>query len=172
MKAKVTKKTPVTKVVPVAKAAEVAATPAPKATNVVAVSKYKGRTTGMRVMEFQDTMFAANVKAMLTDEELAAAWRDEFPHAVSFTTNHVTGARRDYNNGTHCKSFARPDAQLDAVVLVDGKRLWAGDVKAVAVATPKAKAPEAAPVAPKTPTVKANVATTARVKKTRLAKSA
>lgn len=114
------------------------------ATTEVKASKYKGRTTGLRVMEFQDQTFAANTKAMLTDEELAAAWHDEFPEAVKFTAFHVKGARRDYNAGRHAKATPKPAEPLAEVLVVDGKRRFATDVKA----EPKAKA-EAAPVTTK-----------------------
>lgn len=107
-----------------AKASKPVITGEPKAKKekVVKISKYKGATTGMRVMEYQDTTFAANVKAMLTDEELAANWQKEFPNAVKFTTTHVGGARRDYNNGTHSKGFSRPAAPLAEVIVDGGKK--------------------------------------------------
>lgn len=93
-----------------------------KAPKVVKMSKYKGATTGLRVMEYQDRTFMANVKAMLTDTELAADWRKEFPNAVAFTETHVGGARRDYNNGTHAKSTPRPEKPLMEVIIDDGKK--------------------------------------------------
>lgn len=90
----------------------------------IKVSKYKGRTTGLRVMEFQDSLFEANATAMLTDEELVAAWRAEFPNAVVFTPFHVKGARRDYNIGKHSKKYAdrKPATPLAEVIITDGKR--------------------------------------------------
>ena len=117
----------------------------------VKASKYKGRTTGMRVMEFQDATFAANVKTKLTDEELVALWRAEFPEAVAFTVFHVKGARRDYNAGTHSKGAAKPETPLAEVVMVDGKRQFVGAkteapvaVPAAEVTTKKARAKKAA----------------------------
>lgn len=105
-------------------------------------SKYKGRTTGLRVMTFQDATFTANVKAMLTDEELAAAWRAEFPAAVAFTVFHVKGARRDFNAGTHAKATPKPETPLAEVIITNGRRHFVTDVKAEAapVEAPKAKA--------------------------------
>lgn len=148
---KVTKKSVVKKIVaPVAAPATAKATA--KVTEISA-SKYKGATTGMRVMEYQDATFAANVKAMLTDEELAANWRVEFPNAVAFTPNHVTGARRDYNAGRHAKNTPKPAVPLDQYLLIGGKRVAAASV------VPEPKAPKAAktPAAPvaETPAPKA-----------------
>ena len=127
------------------------ATPAKKEATDIKASKYKGRVTGMRVMEFQDATFSANHKAKLTDEELAAAWRAEFPEAVAFTTFHVKGARRDYNAGTHSKAAAKPETPLAEVVVVDGKRQFIGAkteapvaVPAAEVTTKKARAKKAA----------------------------
>lgn len=107
-----------------AKAAPPAVTgdPKPAKAKVVKISKYKGATTGLRVMEYQDTTFAANTKAMLTDAELAELWRKEFPNAVAFTETHVGGARRDYNNGTHSKMFSRPATPLFEVIVDGGKK--------------------------------------------------
>jgi len=142
-KSKVTKVAPASVPVATAKAAKATTAQAEKVTNIAA-SKYKGITTGMRVMEYQDATFAANMKAMLTDEELVADWRREFPNAVAFTVNHLAGARRDYNNGRHSKNAAKPATPLGGYVIVAGKRVAAATV---------APAPKAAktPAAPKTP---------------------
>lgn len=109
-------------------ASEAGETTAPKAkAKVEKISKYKGATTGLRVMEFQDKTFAENYKAMHTDEELAALWRKEFPHAVAFTTTHVGGARRDFNNGTHSKAYKRPETPLAEVIMDGGKKRFVSD---------------------------------------------
>jgi len=139
------KKSAVKKIVPAAAAtpeagAKTVTPKAEKVTNIKA-SKYKGVTTGMRVMEYQDSTFAAQSKAMLTDEELAANWRAEFPEAVAFTPGHVAGARRDYNAGRHSKAFQKPAAAVGAFVLVNGKRVAASAVEVA----PKAKTPAPAP---------------------------
>lgn len=135
-------------------------------------SKFKGVKTGLRVQEFQDQCFAANTKAMLTDDELAKLWREEFPNAVAFTAFHVKGARRDYNAGTHSKAYAdkKPATPLHEVVVVEGKRQFADGVTA---RTPKpkdakAEAPKAAEVKGKTVDVKA---TAARVRGAKHAKA-
>jgi hypothetical protein len=125
----------VKKTTPVVEAAAPAVTGEPKAKKAKTpkASKYRGKTSGMRVMEYQDSTFAANVKAMLTDEELAADWREEFPNAVAFTVTHVGGARRDYNNGTHAKMTPRPDKPLAQVIETsDGKRRFVTDEESAA----------------------------------------
>jgi hypothetical protein len=61
--------------------------------------KYAGKTSGLSVTEFQNKLMAANFKAKLTDEKLAAAMRAEFPSAVAYTTGHVVGIRSAWNNG-------------------------------------------------------------------------
>ncbi len=154
-----TKKSAVKKIVPQATAKAVVVT-TPKTEKVVAItaSKYKGATTGMRVMEYQDATFAANAKAMLSDEELAANWRVEFPNAVAFTPNHVTGARRDYNAGRHAKQTPKPAVALNQYLLIAGKRVLAASVvkapAATNAATPAiakaASAPAKAPTAKST----------------------
>lgn len=172
------KKNKVTKVTPAATATPAAAitakakkaTPAAPVAKVAAItsSKYKGVTTGMRVMEFQDSTFVANFKKMLTDAELVALWRAEFPEAIAFTVAHLSGARRDYNNGRHSKNAARPDAPLGAALIVAGKRVWASDVKATDAPAPKApKAKAAAKAAPVVaqPTAKATAKAVRRLPK-------
>lgn len=65
-------------------------------------------TKRLRVSEFQDYTFSinGNKDRRLTDEALAAEWREQFPHAVAFNAFHVKGARRDYNAGKHSKMYA------------------------------------------------------------------
>lgn len=127
------KKTSIKKVKKVNPAASVEAAPAvtgePKAKKVrePKASKYRGVTSGMRVMEYQDATFTANAKAMKTDEELAADWRREFPNAVAFTTSHVGGARRDYNKGTHAKATPKPATPLAQVIMDGTKRRFVTD---------------------------------------------
>lgn len=117
-----------------------------KAPKEKAASKYVSvdvvAATGqrMRVAEYQDYTFSVNdqPKRRLTDEELAADWRKQFPNAVAFTPFHVAGARRDYNKGVHSKAYA---GKHDS-------RAWFADAKGAktqtepkaAEPTPKAKA--------------------------------
>ena len=67
-----------------------------------------GKTSGMRVMAFQDHTFAVNdgPKARFTNEELAAIWRAEFPQSRAvlngrITAEMVAAARVIYNAGTN-----------------------------------------------------------------------
>lgn len=71
----------------------------PKPSKDNAPSKFIGVTSGMRVAAFQNQLMARNFKARLTDEQLALAMRDEFPHAVAFTEKHVKGIRSQWNHG-------------------------------------------------------------------------
>jgi hypothetical protein len=74
---------------------------AAKAQKAQAVRKYKGEKSGKTVREFQNDLMAANLRKKLTDEQLAAAMREEFPHAVPYTVEHVRGIRSAYNKGKH-----------------------------------------------------------------------
>jgi hypothetical protein len=128
------KKTSVKKVakpvaVDTAAAPAVTGTPKTKKEKVVKISKYRGATTGLRVMAFQDQTFEENYRQMRTDEELAALWRKEFPNAVAFTPGHVSGARRDFNNGTHAKATPRPDSPLAKVIMDGAKRRFVTDTE-------------------------------------------
>ena len=73
-------------------------------------SRYKGRSTGMRVAEFQNHTLAQQPKRKLTDTELAASWREEFPMAVSFDERIVRLVRQAYNRGAHKND--RPEAPI------------------------------------------------------------
>lgn len=101
---------------PVAQAAAPTPAPAPKATATAskpaatpAASINRGRTTGMRVMQFQDQLLADNMKAKLTDAQLLEAMRAEFPNAKGkiFTADQETRlgimrvVRRLFNEGRH-----------------------------------------------------------------------
>lgn len=88
-------------------------------------SKYRGATTGMRVMEYQDHTLAINDRPdrRRTDEELRADWKREFPNAVDFTLEHVRGVRNLYNQGKHRKENTVPETPSMPYVLVDGKRV-------------------------------------------------
>ena len=74
------------------------------------VSKFIGVTTGMRVVEYQNKLMAENFKKKLTDEELAALMRREFPEAAQYTAGHVSGIRTAWNKGAH--SNVAPDRPL------------------------------------------------------------
>ena len=59
----------------------------------------------MGVEQYQDYTLYINVDRdgqrglHLSDEQLCAAWQQEFPEAVEFTPFHVNGVRRDYLQG-------------------------------------------------------------------------
>lgn len=80
MKVKKTKKTETKTATAPAKA--VRTSPDPKAAAKTPTATInRGKTTGMRVMAYQDKLLADNVKAKLTDMELLKALRAEFPNA-------------------------------------------------------------------------------------------
>jgi hypothetical protein len=66
-----------------------------------------GATSGMRIMAYQDHTFEINDRPdrRLTDEQLAADWRKEFPNSRAvqngrITADMVRAVRRLYNAGT------------------------------------------------------------------------
>lgn len=75
-----------------------------------------GRSTGLRVMAFQDLTYETNDQArrpaplahipgQLTDDELAKVWREEFPNSRAVLAGRITGemvrsVRNLYNQGT------------------------------------------------------------------------
>jgi len=85
--------------------------PKAKAAKKETPSKYLGRTTGMRVMAFQDKLMRENYKAKLTDERLAEIMRAEFPMAAAFTTAHVKGIRSMFNHGKRASQDGQPPAK-------------------------------------------------------------
>ena len=97
---------------------------ATKASVEKAPSKFIGQTTGLRVQEFQNQLMAKNFKNRLTDEQLAAAMREEFPHAVAFTVAHVKGIRSQWNHGKRGNPIpekALPEYGEDRSPIVRGK---------------------------------------------------
>ena len=75
-------------------------------------SRYKGLTSGLRVMEFQDKTLKDNVKAKLTDEQLAELWFAEFPRAKKCDAHLVRVVRKLYNEGKHSKTYPAPEKPL------------------------------------------------------------
>jgi len=73
-----------------------------------AVKRFAGETSGLGVAAFQNLTFAENLKKRLTDEQLAARWRKEFPGAKKYTAEDVAGVRSVYNLGKHGQT-APPD---------------------------------------------------------------
>lgn len=161
-----------------AKPAQTPATPAPQAKTAQSepkeakASKYRGVTSKMRVMEYQDHTLAINDQAnrRLTDEELVADWQREFPEAVKFTLAHVRGVRALYNAGKHRKGADVPETPSQPYTVENGKRTLtvytraraAKPQLAVSNPTPKAAAKSAkAEPAKATTTVKVRKAKTA-----------
>jgi hypothetical protein len=65
------------------------------------VGRYTGATTGMSVTEFQNQLMERNFKVKMTDPQLAAAMRREFPEAIDYDEDHVAGIRGAWNKGKH-----------------------------------------------------------------------
>lgn len=70
-----------------------------------------GRTTGMRIMAFQDQTMANQPDKRLTDEELAAEWQAEFPDSrcrFEDRLDVVRTVRRLFNEGKHGAQELKP----------------------------------------------------------------
>lgn len=130
-----------------AAAAAAAAPAAKKKAAPKADSKYIGKTTGMRVQAFQDKLMKDNFKAKLTDSELAAAMRKEFPNAVAFEEKHVAGIRSQFNHGRRASQEGAKPAKPLPKYDEDGNEV-----------NPRAGAKKAAPAAKKTAGKKAKAA--------------
>jgi hypothetical protein len=114
----------------------------------------KGKTTGMRVMAFQDLTLKRNdePKYRLTDTELAALWRAEFPQSRAVLAGRidesiVRGVRNLFNQGTGGHGTSGSTNASKPYVLDNGKRVVSEYTRA---RKPEAEAVEApALVAPK-----------------------
>lgn len=156
-----TVKAPAIKVKATAKAApaikaEVKTVKTPK---VKAPSINIGVKTGMRVMAYQDHTFEVNDQPnrRLTNDELAADWRAEFPNSRAVQHGRITGemvaaVRSLYNRGTGGHGTPGERHESVAYAIVNGKR--------TPVLT-KAESAEPKPVAAKTPAPAKTVAKTA-----------
>lgn len=93
------------------KVAKVTPPPAPKAeaTPVAkSASIHRGLKSGLPVMQYQDNTIQVNNKKKLTDEQLLADWRAEFPNTKgAWATDDKAGmavvaiVRRLFNEGRH-----------------------------------------------------------------------
>lgn len=119
-----------------------------------------GQKTGMRVMAYQDHTLAINddPKRRLTDTELAADWRAEFPNSRAVLNGRINedivrGVRNLYNQGTGGHGTPGKTHDSKPYTIVDGKRVVSAYTRAkkvgepVAVQTPapatnKAKGPK------------------------------
>jgi hypothetical protein len=91
-----------------------------------------GKTTGMRVMAFQDHTLAVNDQPSkrLTDTELARLWREEFPNSRAVMNGRITeaivrGVRNLYNHGVSGHGTIGQPANPVSVpyVIENGKRV-------------------------------------------------
>lgn len=126
---------------PKAKAKRTPKAKVPPAVPVSATGKFKGRGTcvrlgipaGLRRMEFQDRLLAANAAPAMrkTDLELAAMMDAEHPGGVKIRPDHMRAIRRLYNEGKHTKSGVVPKTPS---VAYDSKKAPLVESKGKAVA--------------------------------------
>lgn len=143
---------------PIAKTGTQPAAKAPQADKAERIGVNIGKSSGMRVMAFQDHTLARNddPKFRLTDTELAKAWREEFPNSRAVLNGRideaiVRGVRNLYNQGTGGHGTPGKTMTSKPYSLVDGKRVVVEYTRARKVGEPEAAKPEAkkaaAPVA-------------------------
>lgn len=108
-----------------------------------------GKTSGMRVMAYQDFTLARNDKPefRLTDEELAADWRREFPESRAVKAGRITevivrGVRNLFNQGTGGHGTPGQTQSSQPWVIVNGKRVQSAYTRA---RKPEAETAEATP---------------------------
>lgn len=88
--------------------AKVVKTKAGKGTPGSSAGRFIGKTSGMSVTKYQNKTLADNLKRHLSDEQLAADWRKEFPNArAEYTAETVRGVRSVYNRGKHGNDVPR-----------------------------------------------------------------
>lgn len=107
-----------------------------------------GKTSGLRVMAFQDLTLTRNdePKYRLTDTELAALWRAEFPNSRAVQNGRidesiVRGVRNLFNQGTGGHGTPGQTHQSKPYVMQDGKRVGSTYVRAKKVAAAAVVAP-------------------------------
>lgn len=121
-----------------------------------------GKSTGIRVMLFQDMTLATNdelkrpaplahIPGRLTDTELAKVWREEFPNSRAVQAGRINedivrGVRNLYNQGTQGHGTPGKTFQSKPWIVVDGKRVQSEYTRARKV---KAEGAEAKSTAPK-----------------------
>ena len=75
---------------------------APKKEKTERPKRFAGVTTGLGVLAYQNKSLFDNAKKKLTDDQLAADWRREFPNAIAeYTAETVNGVRNLVNRGKH-----------------------------------------------------------------------
>lgn len=104
-----------------------------------------GKSSGMRVMAYQDHTLAINddPKRRLTDTELAADWRKEFPESRAVKNGRINedivrGVRNLYNQGTGGHGTAGKTHTSQPYILADGKRVTSVYTRAKKVGEPVA----------------------------------
>jgi len=132
----------------------------------------RGVKTGMPVMKFQDMTLARNdgPKFQLTDTELAALWREEFPNSRAVLAGRideaiVRGVRNLFNQGTGGHGTPGQTQSSKPYVIENGKRVVSEYTRArkaqaedededVAPTAPKGKASVPAKASASKPVVK------------------
>jgi hypothetical protein len=109
-----------------------------------------GKTTGMRVMRFQDYSFEINDRQdrRRTNDELAADWRAEFPQSRAVLNGRITGemvaaVRALFNAGTNGHGTPGQTHDSKPYVVVNGKRVKTEPVRKVKAVAAKTAAPVA-----------------------------
>jgi hypothetical protein len=80
-------------------------------------SKYIGLKSGRRVQDFQDWQLSVNHERKLTDLQILAEMKAEFPEAtgaifvagIETRLSILRTVRRLYNAGRHCKAWPKPE---------------------------------------------------------------
>jgi hypothetical protein len=92
-----------------------------------------GKTSGMRIMAFQDQTMADQHKNHLTDEELAAKWQAEFPNSRARFEERldiVRTVRRLFNEKRHGnQQLDPPDGGVKRYELQNGRRVAVDEPK-------------------------------------------
>ena len=126
-----TVKSPAPKTAPVATSASEATTKSPKTPTAKTPSKHIGRTSGMRVMVYQDHTMAQQPERKLTDEELGADWSREFPDTVCKFAERmdiVRTVRKLFNLKRHGKqTIAPPPGGVKKYIIENNKRVAVDD---------------------------------------------
>ena len=76
--------------------------------------KFKGKTSNLGVLAYQNKTILDNRRAKLDDKSLTQMWCNEFPGAKDYTEKTVASVRRAFNRGKHGNDApARPIPEFD-----------------------------------------------------------
>lgn len=93
--------------------------------------KHIGKSSGLRVMDYQDYTMTLQESRQLTDEELGADWSNEFPNTRCVFKDRmdiVRIVRRLFNEGKHGKQTRFPgENAVPRYELQNGKRVAVAD---------------------------------------------